>query len=430
MNNDKHEMIKKLETKKITTMKALIPFIKKYGLLTVLLITALFFGMQGFGQGQVLNPSSPWTVPAGVTSIKVEVWGGGGGGGAANSGFFGNGAGGGGGGGAYKTATLSVTPGNTFTITTGAGGTAGNGNAGGTGGTTTVTGVAGTVSANGGGGGGYGNAGNGSAGTASTGGNFNGGAGGAANGNGAGGGGGAGNNGNGAAGGNAVTGAGGAGNPNNTPFVGGNGGAFITGNGAGGSGNAPGGGGGGGRQNGGFGSGNNGGTGGVGQVVITYTCPAATISYTGTPFCKSVTSATPSISGSTGGAFSATPTGLTINASTGAVNPSTSTAGAYTVHYQIAGGNGCPAVDATTTVTIRPTPVSAAPAQSNISCNGANDGSITVSATGGTSPYTFSVDNGGSYQAATGTDLRVYTGLLPNTPYTIKVKDANGCISK
>jgi hypothetical protein len=60
----------------------------------------------------------------------------------------------------------------------------------------------------------------------------------------------------------------------------------------------------------------------------------------------------------------------------------------------------------------------------------ANDGTITVAATGGTAPYTFSVDNGVNYLPATGTDLRLFTGLLPNTPYRIRVKDNNGCISK
>ncbi len=35
----------------------------------------------GWGQTVVVNPTSPWIVPAGVTSIKVEVWGGGGAGG-------------------------------------------------------------------------------------------------------------------------------------------------------------------------------------------------------------------------------------------------------------------------------------------------------------------------------------------------------------
>jgi hypothetical protein len=79
------------------------------------------------------NSSTPWTVPPGVTSIQVEMWGGGGAGGGAlnNNTAYG---GGGGGGGAYTTTTLSgLIPGNTiaFSVGTGGTGTAGaNGNSG------------------------------------------------------------------------------------------------------------------------------------------------------------------------------------------------------------------------------------------------------------------------------------------------------------
>jgi hypothetical protein len=61
-----------------------------------------------------LNANGPvtWTVPPGVTSIQVELWGAGGGGSGAGE----NAAGGGGG---YTTATLSVTPGDVLRIDVG-----------------------------------------------------------------------------------------------------------------------------------------------------------------------------------------------------------------------------------------------------------------------------------------------------------------------
>ena len=80
--------------------------------------------------------------------------------------------------------------------------------------------------------------------------------------------------------------------------------------------------------------------------------------------------------------------------------------------------------------TVNAIPVSSVTNQTNINCFAANDGTITVSANSGTGPYTFSVDNGANFLAPTGTNLRLFTGLLPNTAYRIKVKDNNGCISK
>src|SRR6185369_7163499 len=56
----------------------------------------------------------------------------------------------------------------------------------------------------------------------------------------------------------------------------------------------------------------------------------------------------------TGGTYSASPAGLTINATTGAITPSTSTPGTYTVTYTVAASGGCPGVTSTTSVTINP----------------------------------------------------------------------------
>lgn len=62
-------------------------------------------------------------VPAGVTSITVEVWGGGGGG--ASSGSMNNGGAGGGGGGYARRTYTGLTPCTTYSGTVGAGGSAG-----------------------------------------------------------------------------------------------------------------------------------------------------------------------------------------------------------------------------------------------------------------------------------------------------------------
>jgi hypothetical protein len=92
------------------------------------------------------------------------------------------------------------------------------------------------------------------------------------------------------------------------------------------------------------------------KLCVATTCTPATaaIGYA-TPFCTSITAAQAvTLTGTgtfTGGTFSST-AGLSINATTGAITPSTSTAGPYVVTYTIAATGGCPAVIATANVTI------------------------------------------------------------------------------
>src|SRR5690606_28927973 len=55
-------------------------------------------------------------------------------------------------------------------------------------------------------------------------------------------------------------------------------------------------------------------------------------------------------------------------------------------------------------------------------CYGASQGSITISATGGTPPYEYSIDHGANY-----VESSAFVGL-PKGNYTILVKDSNNCI--
>ncbi|HRP00106.1 MAG TPA: proprotein convertase P-domain-containing protein, partial [Flavobacteriales bacterium] len=80
--------------------------------------------------------------------------------------------------------------------------------------------------------------------------------------------------------------------------------------------------------------------------------PSATISYAGSPYCSASGPAAVSLTGTTGGVFSATPAGLSINATTGEVDPGASTAGTYTVNYDIAAAGGCGAFNTSTSITI------------------------------------------------------------------------------
>jgi len=225
------------------------------------LFLLLFLNQLSAQTTQTFTSSGTFIPPAGVTSVTVQAWGGGGAGGGNNST---NGTGGGGGGGAYNTVTgVSVTAGNSYTITIGAGGVPGT-NSGNGGVTSAILGS--TVSANGGSGGTF-SATNGAGGAGGTGGTRNGGSG--SNGSsgvyGGGGGGSAGTAANGnsvtatATGATAVTGGG----------PGGNGMSGTSGNGSAPA-SGPGGGGGGCRAS---STARMGGNGFAGQVIITYTCP-------------------------------------------------------------------------------------------------------------------------------------------------------------
>ncbi|MCW3105030.1 MAG: C-terminal target protein [Bacteroidetes bacterium] len=89
---------------------------------------------------------------------------------------------------------------------------------------------------------------------------------------------------------------------------------------------------------------------------ITINAPqAATFSYTASPYCQSGTNPSPTFSGGgVAGTFTASPSGLSINASSGLVNLASSTAGTYTVTNTIAATGGCPAVTAIASITINP----------------------------------------------------------------------------
>ena len=56
--------------------------------------------------------------------------------------------------------------------------------------------------------------------------------------------------------------------------------------------------------------------------------------------------------------------------------------------------------------------------EGNVSCNGGTNGSATVTATGGVTPYT--------YLASNGATVSTQSGLMPGS-YTYTVTDANAC---
>src|SRR5207244_25759 len=57
----------------------------------------------------------------------------------------------------------------------------------------------------------------------------------------------------------------------------------------------------------------------------------------------------------------------------------------------------------------------------NITCNGLSNGTIVITANGGTSPLQYSINNGITYQARNS-----FNNLIASN-YQVIVKDANGC---
>ncbi len=109
-----------------------------------------------------------------------------------------------------------------------------------------------------------------------------------------------------------------------------------------------------------------------GTYIITYTTPGAggcpnsstfnltiinqpigTFSYIGTPYCQGSIDPSPTFTGGgVAGTFTSSPVGLVISSLTGIVSINMSVPGTYTVTNTIAAFGGCPAVNATSTITI------------------------------------------------------------------------------
>ena len=144
------------------------------------------------------------------------------------------------------------------------------------------------------------------------------------------------------------------------------------------------------------------------QIIIT-AFSTANINYANSPFCKTLTTAQPvTLSGTgtyTGGTYSST-TGLTINTTTGAITPSTSTSGTYTVTYTIPANNGCSAVLATSQIVILSVPT------------------VSISADG-TIATSISINNGNAVQL----QLNGSLGATPNIQWTPSTSISSSSIS-
>ncbi|GHB58159.1 hypothetical protein GCM10007390_09540 [Persicitalea jodogahamensis] len=95
------------------------------------------------------------------------------------------------------------------------------------------------------------------------------------------------------------------------------------------------------------------------------------------------------------------------------------TAGGYVIRVKDA--NGCETDVREVGITQPATFVNFTSAITNVRCFGGSDGSIAITASGGTASYKYSIDGGQTYGTSPG-----FTGLTAGG-YVLRVKDANGC---
>jgi hypothetical protein len=144
---------------------------------------------------------------------------------------------------------------------------------------------------------------------------------------------------------------------------------------------------------------------------------SAAFTYPDNQYCRDEANPSPTITGVSGGSFTASPAGLSINASTGVINLSGSTPGTYTVTYQ----SPDPICFGTATFQITVDPLPVVTVNDPSFCAG---GSVVLNAAGAAT-YTWSPAIGLS--ATTGAS--VTANPATSTNYTVVGTSAAGCVS-
>jgi gliding motility-associated-like protein len=167
--------------------------------------------------------------------------------------------------------------------------------------------------------------------------------------------------------------------------------------------------------------------------------PTAAIQYTGAPYCQAIN--TPQevvLTGNSGGTFSSTQ-GLSINPSTGEINPALSTPGIYTITYTIAPSSPCPGFITTTTAEITASPAVTFPVSSQAICSGAS-ATFTPASSIANTVYTWAVtgalpagiagvSSGSVTGAAAAISLSFTNTGLTSQPLSIQVIPANASLN-
>ncbi|SNR16326.1 hypothetical protein [Tenacibaculum jejuense] len=122
---------------------------------------------------------------------------------------------------------------------------------------------------------------------------------------------------------------------------------------------------------------------------------------------------------------------VSVAAGSGPVTVNTLGAGTYYVEVTMTDSPFCPVSSAEVTIDSPTAALDFTTVDVNPTCNGSNDGSITVNAVGGWGSYEYQLEDGSGVLVAY-TTSNVFTGSsslpLVDGTYTVRVRDANGCI--
>ncbi|GAB3694769.1 hypothetical protein GCM10027592_16090 [Spirosoma flavus] len=131
------------------------------------------------------------------------------------------------------------------------------------------------------------------------------------------------------------------------------------------------------------------------------TPPSATIAYAGSPFSTTAAPINVTRTGTAGGTYTASPSGLSIDPGTGQITPASSSPGNYTVTYTVAVSGACPQFTTTTTLEIQAVP----PTGSGLTAT------PSIVCLGSSVHFTYTLPTGVlglvNYQLTNGTDTRI-----------------------
>jgi gliding motility-associated-like protein len=156
--------------------------------------------------------------------------------------------------------------------------------------------------------------------------------------------------------------------------------------------------------------------------------PTAGFSYA-SPYCANAGTATITLSaGASAGTFTAVPAGLSINATTGAVNLATSTPGTYTVTNSIPATGACPPATATADITINAIPTLTDPSDQSI-CVGQNTALVTFNGTPVGTTFAWTNSNPAIGLGASGNgDIPAFATTGAGTATITVTPTFNGCV--